>query len=330
MESVRVEAEVCDGLQSILMIQSTGGGTGSGLGSYISELVRDELPEVWRFTTCVVPSETDDVVISPYNSILSLSKIAKSSDCLLPIDNQSLFDIYSRIKKYSLSDRKPESSLIDNVKLFDHKMNEAYTAMNNIVANSLLSLTSSMRFTGTMNVDINDIVTNMVPFAKLNFLSSSMAPLFMSRNYAPTTYCQLTSVDRIFADAILPESQLLSVDIRKGTSLANSLIVRGSIEVSDLRRNIDRLSMQMNMVSWNRDGWKTGICDVPPLGQGYSVMALSNNTAIVTILDRLSNRFNKIFKRKAHLHHYMEFMDEQDFISSIQHINSICASYCNL
>ena len=135
------------------------------------------------------------------------------------------------------------------------------------------------------------------------------------------------SLDQIFTDAFLPESQLLSIDPRQGISLANALIGRGSMEISDVRRNIDRLSKQLNMVSWNQDGWKTGLCDMPPLGQSYSLMALSNNSSIQTILDRLSDRFRRIFKRQAHLHHYLEYMDKQDFISSIQNINQIAASY---
>ena len=35
-----------------------------------------------------------------------------------------------------------------------------------------------MRFEGTMNVDINDIVTNLVPFPRLKLLFSSMTPLY--------------------------------------------------------------------------------------------------------------------------------------------------------
>jgi tubulin epsilon len=54
--------------------------------------------------------------------------------------------------------------------------------MNNIVANLLLNMTSSMRFEGDMNVDINDIVTNLVPFANLNFLTSSMTPFFAQQD----------------------------------------------------------------------------------------------------------------------------------------------------
>jgi tubulin epsilon len=50
--------------------------------------------------------------------------------------------------------------------------------MNNIVARMLTNLTSSMRFEGSLNVDLNEITTNLVPFPKLHFLLSSMSPVF--------------------------------------------------------------------------------------------------------------------------------------------------------
>jgi tubulin epsilon len=66
-DSIRKEAEFCDSLQSFITLQSTGGGTGSGLGSYVSELIQDEYPNVYKFSTAIVPSAIDDVVTSPYN-----------------------------------------------------------------------------------------------------------------------------------------------------------------------------------------------------------------------------------------------------------------------
>ena len=67
VEAIRREAEQCDSLQTFILISSLGGGTGSGLGSYISCLLREEFPEVYSFATCVCPSRDDDVVTSPYN-----------------------------------------------------------------------------------------------------------------------------------------------------------------------------------------------------------------------------------------------------------------------
>ena len=49
-------------LQSWFLMHSLGGGTGSGLGSYILQLLHDEYPEIFRFTVSVLPSDVDDVV----------------------------------------------------------------------------------------------------------------------------------------------------------------------------------------------------------------------------------------------------------------------------
>lgn len=67
LDSVRKQVEYCDALQSFFMINSVGGGTGSGLGSYICELLSDEYQNVYKFAAVVCPSADDDVVTSPYN-----------------------------------------------------------------------------------------------------------------------------------------------------------------------------------------------------------------------------------------------------------------------
>ena len=50
--------------------------------------------------------------------------------------------------------------------------------MNNIIAHLLSHITCSMRFEGTLNVDLNEISMNLVPYPDLHFLISSMAPLY--------------------------------------------------------------------------------------------------------------------------------------------------------
>ena len=53
----------------------------------------------------------------------------------------------------------------------------AFDGMNGIAANMLLHLTSSVRFEGALNVDLNEITTNLVPFPRLHFLLASLSPL---------------------------------------------------------------------------------------------------------------------------------------------------------
>jgi hypothetical protein len=59
-----------------------------------------------------------------------------------------------------------------------------FDAMNSIAATLLLHLTSSARFEGDLNVDLNDITMNMVPFPRQHFLLSSMSPLVVPRDQA--------------------------------------------------------------------------------------------------------------------------------------------------
>lgn len=83
------------------MTHSLGGGTGSGLGSYLLSTLEDNYPEVFRFAASVFPSNEDDVVTSPYNSLFSLYELSKHADCVFPIDNQALINIIESVDKRS-------------------------------------------------------------------------------------------------------------------------------------------------------------------------------------------------------------------------------------
>jgi len=41
-----------------------------------------------RFVTAVFPSDDDDVITSPYNSVLAMKQLAEHADCVLPVENQ--------------------------------------------------------------------------------------------------------------------------------------------------------------------------------------------------------------------------------------------------
>ncbi|KAJ1546400.1 Tubulin epsilon chain [Nowakowskiella sp. JEL0078] len=302
LESLRKQAEYCDSLQSFFVIKSMGGGTGSGLGSYIIEMLADEFPDVYRFVTTVCPSGDDHVVTSPYNSLI------ESADCVIPIENQALLDIHDRIVLQNSSERKrgsalSESSTVEFKELFKPK---PFDSMNNIVANLLMNMTSSMRFEGTMNVDIGDIATNLVPFPRLKFLVSSMTPLYSLTNVKIPP----RRLDQMFTDAFSKESQLIKADSRSNLCEIKSwgacaLILRGDVEISDIRRNIDKFRSTMRFASWNLEAWKTGICSVPPL---------VNRSMI-----------SKFFQ--ANLHHYLDNMDVDDFINARDRVKDLLFEY---
>uniref|UniRef100_A0A8C0JDM7 Tubulin epsilon 1 n=1 Tax=Chelonoidis abingdonii TaxID=106734 RepID=A0A8C0JDM7_CHEAB len=88
VEKLRRTAEHCDCLQCFFVIHSMGGGTGSGLGTFVLNVLEDEFPDVYRFVTSVYPSGEDDVVTSPYNSVLAMKELNEHADCVLPIENE--------------------------------------------------------------------------------------------------------------------------------------------------------------------------------------------------------------------------------------------------
>jgi hypothetical protein len=96
--------------------------------------------------------------------------------------------------------------------------------------------------------------------------------------------------------------------------LACALMVRGpDVEMSDIRRNIDRYKQLSNNLDnfclrirshlkfahWNQEGWKVGHCLAAPLHQKQSLLTLSNNSCITTIFDNIYQRFKKLYKFKV-------------------------------
>jgi tubulin gamma len=70
-----------------MLLHSIAGGTGSGLGSYLLETLNDRYPKKLIQTYSVFPNneEVSDVVVQPYNSILSLKRLTLNADCVVSI-----------------------------------------------------------------------------------------------------------------------------------------------------------------------------------------------------------------------------------------------------
>lgn len=80
--------------QGIMMMHSIAGGTGAGLGSYVLERLSDVFPKKLIQTYSVFPHmENSDVVVQPYNSILTLQRLTEHADSVVVLDNRALASI---------------------------------------------------------------------------------------------------------------------------------------------------------------------------------------------------------------------------------------------
>ena len=92
LEMIDREADGSDSLEGFQLIHSIAGGTGSGMGSNILEKLNDRFPKKIIQTYSVFPNqlETSDVVVQPYNSLLTLKRLALNADAVVVLDNTAL------------------------------------------------------------------------------------------------------------------------------------------------------------------------------------------------------------------------------------------------
>ncbi|TFY60123.1 hypothetical protein EVJ58_g5347 [Rhodofomes roseus] len=91
MEMVDREAEGSDSLEGFMLMHSIAGGTGSGLGSFLLERLNDKFPKKLIQTYSVFPNAQEgDVVVQPYNALLTLKRLTNHADSVVVLDNGAL------------------------------------------------------------------------------------------------------------------------------------------------------------------------------------------------------------------------------------------------
>ncbi|XP_060139030.1 tubulin delta chain isoform X2 [Zootoca vivipara] len=107
MNLVQKEAEKCDRLSGFLTVMSMAGGTGSGLGTFVTESLKDTYPTSFLLNHVIWPYRTGEVIVQNYNSVLTLSHLYQSSDALLVHENDAIHKICAQlmnIKQISFQD----------------------------------------------------------------------------------------------------------------------------------------------------------------------------------------------------------------------------------
>lgn len=74
-----------------MLMHSIAGGTGSGFGSFVLERLNDKFPKKLIQTYSVFPNAQEgDVVVQPYNSLLTLKRLTNHADSVVVLDNGAL------------------------------------------------------------------------------------------------------------------------------------------------------------------------------------------------------------------------------------------------
>jgi tubulin alpha len=266
LDRLRKVADNCSGLQGFMIFNSCGGGTGSGFGSLLLEHMRIDYSKKCKLSFCIWPSpQISSAIVEPYNSVLCVHSLLEHSDVTCPFDNEALYDICKR----NLDVERP-----------------SYSNINRLIAQCISSLTTSLRFDGALNVDINEFQTNLVPYPRIHFMLTSYAPVISPEK----AYHEQLSVAEITTSAFEPSFMMVKCDPRHGMYMACCLMYRGDVVPKDVNAAVATIKSrkQVKFVDWSPTGFKCGINYQPPVvvpgGDLAKVMRavcmISNSTAV--------------------------------------------------
>jgi len=314
LDRVRRIADQCACLQGFMIFHSFGGGTGSGFGTLLMERLASDYGKKSKLAFSIYPSpRIATAVVEPYNSILTTHSSLEDVDCSFLVDNEAIYDICRR----SLDIEGP-----------------SYINLNRLIAQVVSSLTASLRFGGSLNVDLAEFQTNLVPFPRIHFPLVTYAPIIT----AEKSYYSQLSVAELTTECFEPGNQMVKCDPRTGKYMACTLLYRGDVVPNECSSAIASLRTRrtIQFVDWCPTPFKIGINRQPPtavpggdLGPVQrAVCLISNTTAIGEAWSRLNHKFDLMFVKRAFVHWYVgEGMEEGEFSEAREDLAALEKDY---
>ncbi|OMH85509.1 Tubulin alpha-1C chain [Zancudomyces culisetae] len=314
LDRIRKLADNCRGLQGFLVFHSFGGGTGSGFGALLLERLSVDYGKKSKLEFSVYPApQISNAVVEPYNSILTTHTTLEHSDCSFMVDNEAIYDICRR----NLDIERPS---------FDN--------LNRLIAQIVSSITASLRFEGSLNVDLNEFQTNLVPYPRIHFPLVTYAPI-ISANKASH---EALSVSEITMACFEPSNQMVKCDPRRGKYMSCCLLYRGDVIPKDVNAAVANIKTKrtIQFVDWCPTGFKLGINAQPPAcvpggdlaKVSRAVCMLSNTTAIAEAWARLDHKFDLMYAKRAFVHWYVgEGMEEGEFSEAREDLAALERDY---
>jgi tubulin gamma len=331
MEMIDREASDSDSLEGFVICHSIAGGTGSGMGSYILERLNDYYPKKLLQTYSVFPNQqpqgssgnvtttiagggdqattSSDVVVQPYNSLLSLKRLTLNADCCVVLDNAAL----DRIASERLRVPNPTVSQI-----------------NQLVSTVMSASTATLRWPGYMNNDLLGMVAGLIPTPRCHFLITGYTPISVIDAPQTMSMVRKTSMLDVMRRLLQTKNIMVSTDPTQGVYASILSIIQGEVDPTQIHKSLMRIKerKEVRFIPWGPASIQVALAKKSPYVETphkVSGMLLANNTSIRVLFKRAIDEFDKLRNRGAFLNQYKsqpgfeleEFDDAKQVIESL-------------
>ncbi|KAM7413386.1 hypothetical protein PAMA_020669 [Pampus argenteus] len=329
-ELVRREVERCDSLAGLMAIMSVAGGTGSGVGTYVTQCLRDIYPKSFILNHLTWPYGTGEVIVQNYNSVLTLAHLYQLSDAILVHENDTVHRICSQLL---------------NIKHI------SFNDVNRVIAHQLGSvlqpaLTADSNGVYSRN-PLGELVSSLACHPEYKLLSVCTIPQMPSSSIAYSTFSwpgllkhlrQMLISNAKMEEGIDWQVRPLAGSERTrsitapsfNTSLANLLILRGKDVYSAETGGFEDPALYTSWLSSGEafNSWKS---PVPFNKYEKSATLVSNSQALLKPLDNMVGKAWNMFASRAYIHQYTKFgISEEDFLDSFTSLEQVISSYSEL
>lgn len=285
-DMIQREVESCDNLESFMLFHSIAGGTGSGFGSLILESVREMYPKKIIQAYSVFPNnqEVSDVVVQPYNSVLTLKRLALCCDSVLVMDNTALTKINSRKRNESDSDT-----------------NLNYSSINSVISDVIAASTSTFRFPSYLFPTFTSLHSILHPLERLKFIIPSYTPFNIN-----STITRKTDCNDIMRRLLLPMSRLASTNISQTDNIISMVSVLSGMRSDDVQKAIYYAFERenLNFVSWMPPSFHVVRNSIDQRKYG---LGLNNTTSVNNVFVKVCEQFDMLKKKNAFTDIYKKF-----------------------